>query len=116
MGEYPGTRRTNSWHESLACFALVSFARGPQGAINRTSSRANVGTSHVDVNALLRRMVADHRAPTGLIVHQRPMLDLEPPQQVHFNCGQAIWVTLTLNLTLTLTLTRYTSRAGKPSG
>ena len=49
MGEYPGSRRTNSWHESLACFALVSFARGPQGAINRTSSCSDVGASHVDV-------------------------------------------------------------------
>ena len=94
-GEYPGLRRTNSWHESLACFALVNFARGPQGAINqgainRTSSCSDAGASHVDVNALLRRMAADHQAPTGLVVHQRPMLELEPPQQVHFTCGQAL--------------------------
>ena len=83
LGEYPGTRRANSWHESLACFALVSFAGG--------SSSDVVGASHVDVSALLRRGAADHLAPTGLIVHQRPMLDQEPPQQVQFTCGQAIW-------------------------
>ena len=86
LGDHPGTRRANSWHESLACFALVSFAAG-----SSTESSDVVGASNVDVNALLRRVEADHRAPTGLIVHQRPMLDLEPEHQVQFTCGQAIW-------------------------
>ena len=78
LGEYPGTRRANSWHDSLACFAIVCFAGGSPDVVCQ---------SHVA--ALLRRVEADYRAPTGLLVHQRSML--KDAGSIQFTCAQAIW-------------------------
>lgn len=78
LGEYPGTRRANSWHDSLACYALMA---GGAGIL-----------SPQQLAKLLQAMAQDYTAPaSGLLVHQRHMLDLRPEQQVQFSCAQAIW-------------------------
>lgn len=82
LGQYPGERRRNSWHDALACFALAVFAEAPGGDDLVTSG---------DIAKLLRAIHADYSDANDLLVHQPNMRGLESPKNVQFTCTQAIW-------------------------
>ena len=87
VGAFPGTRRRNSWHDALACYALVAYAE----AADECDEAAPL-VSAAEVSRLVCAMLSDYRVPsTGLLRHQPAMCQLPPEEQVQFTCTQAIW-------------------------
>ena len=108
VGDFPGTRRRNSWHDGLVAFALAAHTRTEADeeaatveAGARNAFSAAVGAS--ELLALLRAMNRDYADRRGgapgvggddgglLLVHQPAMLERESAAKVHFTCTQAIW-------------------------
>jgi len=108
VGDFPGARRRNSWHDGLVAFALAAHTKAEaheEGAKASEGSMSDAVGAAVDASELLallhaiHRDYADHGSAAGgggddggdLLVHQQAMLEREPAARVHFTCTQAIW-------------------------
>ena len=81
LGEYPGSRRRNSWHDSIVCFALLAATR--QGLCPPAMLPRAAG--------LVAAVLEEYRpagARSALLAHQAAGL---PADGVHFTCTQCIW-------------------------
>ncbi len=86
VGDFPGSRRRNSWHDALACFAIAAYAGAPGGGDL---------VSAEELDALRAAVRRDYAGADGLLVHQPSMLRAadaaDDRPAVVFTCTQAIW-------------------------